>query len=75
MLLAMRAIALILGLVAGFLLAMLCCEPIYDLICPNATDKHEGGPAFFFVLVLAPTYMIIGAIVGVIVGGRFSKRG
>jgi hypothetical protein len=50
----MRAITSILGLVAGLVLAILFCEPIYDLIWPKATDKNQGGLAFFGILVLAP---------------------
>jgi hypothetical protein len=70
----MQKITSNLGLVAGLLLAVVLCVPIYDLIWPHATDKHQGGPGFFLVLVLAPVFMVLGAVIGSVFGRRISRH-
>jgi hypothetical protein len=69
----MRVLTTILGLVCGLMLAILTCNPVYDLIWPRATDKNQGGLGLFLVLVLAPAFMIVGSTVGAIVGRGSSK--
>jgi hypothetical protein len=70
----MRILTSILGLLAGLVLAILFCVPLYSLLWPRATDKNQGGPGYFLVLMLAPTCMFVGLIVGAIAGGRISKH-
>jgi hypothetical protein len=70
----MRTFGLMLGMVAGGLLALLCCEPVYDLLWPGATDKRDGSVGFFLAFMLAPTFMIVGAIIGAAIGGKFWKN-
>jgi hypothetical protein len=70
----MRVTTAILGLVAGLALAIVCSVPVYDLIWPRATDKNQGGVAFFCVLVLAPALMSLGAIAGALFGRWISKN-
>ncbi|MGP8052923.1 MAG: hypothetical protein ACLQAH_03795 [Limisphaerales bacterium] len=69
----MKVLSSILGLIIGAVIAVLSYEPIYDIIWPGATDKHEGGPGFFLFFMLGPIFMILGAIVGAILYGHFSK--
>ncbi len=70
----MRVFTTILGLIAGVMLAILLCKPIYRWIWPRATDFNQGGPGYFLVLVLAPSFMIVGAIAGSIAGASISSR-
>jgi hypothetical protein len=62
-----------LGLVCGLIAAAWSCVPIYDFIWPRATDRNQGGVGFFLILILAPAFMSVGAIIGTIFGKRLSK--
>ena len=66
-------LASILGLIAGFALAIPCTAPIYAIIWPHATDTREGGVGFFFILVVAPAFTILGATIGAFASGMLSK--
>jgi hypothetical protein len=69
-----RAMAAIAGLICGLVLAVNTCVPIYDFLWPHASDRNQGGVGFFLVLVLAPVFMFVGMIAGVVVGGWASKK-
>jgi hypothetical protein len=70
----MRILSSILGIVVALVLAAALCEPLYNIIWPGATDKREGGVGYFFVFMLAPISIILGAVIGAMLYGRFFKK-
>jgi hypothetical protein len=73
-LLAMKLLGGIIGSVVGVLAAGMLYQPLYHVLWPHATDEREGGAAFFFVFMLGPTALIVGAVAGALLYGKFLTR-